>query len=139
MTMRRPHGAAIVLVVAVPAAVWLLIGKLAEGSGTDYIYRVPNLNRHAEVAVGLVVSGVACGVGAILHRNARSWLRDGWWRVYGRVLIAGVAVAVGGRIVTAGSTGANIGGGGILMLGPLPVLYLLEGARVEARRLRTRR
>ena len=138
--MGSHHRVAVVVTVATPLAVWFLIGQLAEGSGSDHIFRVPGLAREVEAVVGLAALSIVCGGLLSLWLGDRSWLiGEGWWQVYGRLLLAGVLVAVGGRIVTAASSGANIGGGAIFMVGPLPVLYLLEGARVEARRLRARR
>ena len=125
------------VVVAVAVATWFLVGYLSEGGGTDHIFEVPQLDRPVEIAVGIGVAAVAVTAGwGFLGRN-RSWvIDDGWWRVYGRLLLAGVLFAVGGRLVTAGSVGANIGGGIIMMLGPVLLLYLVGRAREESVRLR---
>ena len=129
---------ATVIVIAGPVAVWLLIGYLSEGGGTDHILEVPQLSRPAEIVAGIVAALVVVAAVAALVRQDRAWLiAGGWWRVYGRLLAAGVLVAVGGRIVTAGSAGANIGGGAILLLGPVPLLYLLARAHEEAVKIRT--
>ncbi len=131
--MRQLHGAAVTLVGAAPLATWLLIGQLREGNGVDFIFRMPEMNRTLEVSAGLGALSLAAGVGSWLSQHGRDWLSDeGWWRVYGRLLAAGLMVAVGARIVTAASMGANIGGGFALMFGPLPVFYLLLRARDEA-------
>jgi hypothetical protein len=125
------------LVGATPLAAWFLLGQLRERNGADYIFRVPEMNRSLEVVLGIVVLAVAGGAAGVLWRD-RDWLiRGGWWRVYVRLLVAGVAVAAGARIVTAASGGANIGGGFILFFGPVPVLYLLERAVQEATHLRS--
>ena len=95
------------------------------------------MNRTVELGLGLVAAAVAVSA-AVRLVGERDWLVPaGWWRVYLRLLLAGLALAMGARVVTAASSGANIGGGLVLYLGPLPVLYLIERARYEARRLRS--
>ena len=140
MELAEPHrqqSAALTLVGAASLAVWFLIGQLREGNGADYILRVPELDRRIELALGLLSLSVAV-VAADRVLGDRDWLvARGWWRVYSRLLAAGVMVAVGGRVVTAASGGANIGGGFIMMFGPLPVIYLLAQACQEAIALRS--
>ncbi len=137
MEVDREHGAALAVVGAAPLAVWFLVGQLREGNGGDYIFRVPDMNRTAEVALGLFAAAVVASAAARLV-GERDWLiHAGWWRVYVRLLAAGILLALGARVVTAASVGANIGGGFVLYFGPLPVLYLLERARYEARLLRS--
>jgi hypothetical protein len=133
------HLAAVSLVGAATASVWFLIGQLAEQGGTDYLLRIPQLNRAVEVLLGLGAAAVV-GVSArvVLHRRDLL-VRGGWWRVYGRLLLAGVLVASGGRIVTAAGTGANIGAGAVLLLGLFPLMYLLERTRFELRSITRRR
>ena len=47
------------------------------------------------------------------------------------LLMAGTFVAVGGRIVTSATVGANIGGGGVLLVAPLvlPLLVIVATLR----------
>lgn len=124
--------------VAVPVATWFLVGYLAEEGGTDHFFEVPQLDRPVEILLGTLAALIALIAGWGFLGRFRSWLiDDGWWRVYSRLLACGVFVAVGARIVTAGSGGANIGGGMLLVLGPLPLLYLLGRAREESVRLQS--
>lgn len=131
------RGPAVAATVATPAAVWLLIGYLSEDGGTDHIVEIPQPPRWIEIGLGVAATVIAARAWSLLFGCHDDWLiRRGWWRVCWRVVAAGLLVAVGGRIVTAGSVGANIGGGMIIMLGPLPLLYLLGRAREESVRLR---
>jgi hypothetical protein len=129
----RWHLAATSLVGAATASVWLLIGQLVEQGGADYILRIPQLNRVVEVLLGLAAAAVAGMSARAVLRQRDLLITVGWWRVYGRLLLVGVLVASGGRIVTAAGTGANIGGGAVLLLGPFPLLYLVERTRLELR------
>lgn len=129
------HRATTSSVVATTLAVWFLIGPLGEEGGTDYIVRIPQLRRPAEIVLGLIAAGVAVWSAVTVWPKRDLLTRAGWSKVYGRLLIVGVAVAVGGRIVTAGATGANIGGGGLLLIGPFPLFYLLERTRFALRDL----
>jgi len=135
MEVVRRHGAALALTVAAPVAVWFLIGQLREGNGADYIFRIPEMNRSLEVGLGLVALAAAMGGAVRLHRDGRL-RRGGRWRVYLQSLSGGVLFAVGLRIVTAASAGANIGGGMAMFFGPPIALYLCNGARINARQIR---
>ncbi|MDJ0952684.1 MAG: hypothetical protein QNJ81_03290 [Acidimicrobiia bacterium] len=138
MEVDREHGAALALVGAAPLAVWFLVRQLREENGVDYIIQVPRSSPAAELALGSVSLGVAIAAGVgVWHRRERL-VSGGWWRVYGRLLLGGVSLALGARVVTAASVGANIGGGFVLMTGPALVLYLLRGAWLEWRWLRNR-
>lgn len=137
MTRVEPAGSerreALTVVGAASLAAWFLIGQLSEGSGSDYIFRIPTTNRTVEIVVGLTALSAAVWAGIRLSEQGRDWLiGGGWWRVYARLLAAGLLTAIGLRLVTAASSGANIGGGMVMFLGPLPVLYLLTRARDEA-------
>jgi hypothetical protein len=128
-----------VVVVTTSSAVWLLLGDLSEDDGYLRIFEVPQLSRPVEAVLGLAIGAAAGLAAARLWQRGRGWLiDDGYWRVYVRLLAAGMIVAAGGRIVTSATVGANIGGGGIMMIGPFVVLYLLERARQEGRKLARR-
>ncbi len=136
MEVDRGHGAALALVGAAPFAVWFLVGQIREWNGIDYIFRVTQLSRTVELALGSVSLGVVA-IAAVAMWHTRDRLSGGWWRVYVRLLVSGVLLALGARVVTAASVGANIGGGFILLAGLPLVLYLLRGALLERRRLRS--
>ena len=119
-------------------ATWFLIGYLSEEGGTDHIVEIPQLGRPVEIFLGAAAALIALRAGWRFFGPSRSWLIDeGWWRVYVRLLGCGVFLAAGARIVTAGSSGANIGGGMLLLVGPLLLLYLWGRAREEAIRVRS--
>lgn len=130
------HLSAASSVVASTLAVWFLVGQLAEEGGTDYIFRIPRLNRTIEIVLGFIAVATAITSAAVAGRRRDLLIEAGWWRVYGRLLLIGLVVASGLRIVTAASGGANIGGGMILYLYPIPLLYFVEHALREARALR---
>ena len=130
---RNERRAAVTVVGAASLAAWFLLGQLSENSGSDYIFRIPATNRTVEIIAGLTALSAAVWAGFRLSQHGRDWLiGDGWWRVYARLLAAGLLTAIGLRLVTAASNGANIGGGMVTLFGPLAVLYLLARARGEA-------
>jgi hypothetical protein len=134
---RRWHLVAATAVGAAAVSTWLVVGRLAERGGTDYILRVPQMYRPAEVVLGAAAASVVIGAAAYCWRNHRdSLVGEGWWRVYGRLLGVCVIGALGVRIVTAASVGANIGGGMILLGYPIPLLYVVGHAVAELRALR---
>ena len=127
-----PHRVAAAAVGAATLAAWFLIGYLSEGGGVDHMVKIPQLHRGLEIGLGVMLAGVAISMALQLRRDYASWLSTGWAGVYGRLAVAGAAVAAGARIVSAGGSGANIGGGMVLMLGPWPLLFLLGTARWAA-------
>jgi hypothetical protein len=133
---RSWHRAAHVAVGGSALAVWFLVGPLAEQGGTDYILRIPKLNRTVELALGLVAAGIALVSVAMVWRRRDLLVRAGWWRVYGRCSLAGIVIALSARIVSAASAGANVGGGIVMFGYPLPLAYSLEHAVREARAIR---
>ncbi len=136
--MSAARNRARLVVVAVAVATWFLIGYLSEEGGTDHIVEIPQLGRPVEIFLGAAAALIALRAGWRFFGPSRSWLIDeGWWRVYVRLLGCGVFLAAGARIVTAGSSGANIGGGMLLLVGPLLLLYLWGRAREEAIRVRS--
>jgi hypothetical protein len=62
-----------------------------------------------------------------------------WWEVIGPLVVAGLMVGVGWRVLTAGVVGANIGAGLALMTGGPVVAALLLWALVRALLLVRRR
>lgn len=136
--MSSAQGRARLVVAAVPVATWFLVGYLSEEGGTDHIVEIRQLDRPVEIFLGVLAALIALGAGWSFLGRSRNWLIDeGWWRVYVRLLGCGLFLAVGARIVTAGSSGANIGGGMLLLFGPLLLLYLWGRAREEAIRVRS--
>lgn len=128
-----PHFLASLVVVASTIAVWMLVGQLSEEPSSDYIIRVPQLSRWMQLLLGVAAISTAGAAVAELWSRHRPWLVESrWWPVYGRLLAAGLLAAGGGRMITAGTNGANIGGALFLYFGPLLVIYLLGRARMES-------
>ena len=125
----RHLAAAVVLVAATPVATWCLVGDLSSEGFTedelDYMVRGPDIPWFMEVLVGGLAVGVVVASAAVLGRAFyRGVLRRGWAPTVVLLAVAGVILGLGGRAVTAGGIGANIGGGLFLVLG-FPVAGLL--------------
>lgn len=149
---RRKIGraVAITLGLSVAAAVgtWGLVGPQRaavhdpSGQGVvdderDYVLRAPDVDPDVERAVGTVALAVAVAVAVVALRPS-SAAPAATARAVAVVtaLLAGVIVGGGGRIVTAGVIGANIGAGLVLLVG-LPVAAVLLVVAVGAMTLRS--
>lgn len=149
---RRPAqvGCALGLALGLAAlsaiATWGLVGPQRESvdgldPGTvmteddyDYAFRAPDvdpgLERVAGGAAALLAAAVATwvvlGVGDPAQNRGRQVL------AVATAVAAGVVVGGGGRIVTAGVIGANIGGGLVLLVGPPTAAVLLGCSLLSA-------
>lgn len=117
-----------------------MVGDLSEPGGYQRILTPPELGARAAhgvavVTVGVLVAGTVAVVAAWRDRTL-DW-RDG--RAALPLLAAGVLGAVGGRVLTAASYGANIGGGMVLLAAPFVLLPLLVAGARGWRRARRRR
>ena len=130
----RYLAAATALATATPVATWFLVGDLSSEGFTedhlDYMVRAPELPWLVEVLAGAVAVAVvvtsAAALGQAFHQGR---LRRGWSATVVPLAVAGVILGFGGRTVTAGVIGANIGGGFILVLGfPVAGLLLIAAA-----------
>ncbi|MDJ1133243.1 hypothetical protein [Streptomyces iconiensis] len=113
---------AAVLTLAVPLAVWGLVGQQnAQGlppSELDYSVRPWDIPAGAENLIAALATLLAVGCGALLTHATRAGTFDRrWWQVLGPLLIAGALAGAGWRVLTAGVIGANIGAGAALLLG----------------------
>jgi len=122
----------IAAVAAMPLAAWWLIGDQSETSlrprdQLDYIWQAPDVSQTITSIVGAVaLATVAIGVVGYVVAAKRRLIDTRWLLVLAASLIAGALLAAIGRILTAGSVGANIGGGIALLFG-LPIVGLLIG------------
>ena len=122
----------IAAVAAMPLAAWWLIGDQSETSlrlrdQLDYIWQAPDVSQTLTSIVGAVaLATVAIGVVGYVVAAKRRLIDTRWLLVLAASLIAGALLAAIGRILTAGSVGANIGGGIALLFG-LPIVGLLIG------------
>lgn len=123
---------------------WWLIGDLSEpdlGGGLDYNFGRIEIDRRIETAVAvpaLIVALVAASM--LLKRRTDGALPRRWIVSVGVLTIANVLAAFSARVLTAGTHGANIGGGLVFLFGG-PVLLgaygagfalLVRAARTEA-------
>lgn len=122
-------GAAVVAVLAAPIAAWWLIGDLSEPArGTrdlDYVVRAPQVAPWAITTAGAVAVGaMAVAIVILAHAVRTGRLQRGWLGVVALLMVEGALIAGIARMLTAGSVGANIGGGLALIFG-VPVVACL--------------
>jgi hypothetical protein len=132
--------AAVALVVAMPVATWWLVGDQTDpdfkrrleangdpairaGYDPDYMVRPFAIAPAIERTVGVVaVVLVLVAVVLLLLASLTGRLHGGWWAVFGPLSLAGAVCGFGWRVMTAAVSGANIGGGLVLMFG-VPVAF----------------
>jgi hypothetical protein len=118
---------------ATPVLVWFSIGDLSfRGSGGLGLFHDFGPYEVGPES-GYVVGGMAAVVAAAAVAVLVIWTRRGVadrrsWAVVGVLAGAGALAAAGWRIMTAGVIGANIGGGFVLLIGPVLIAGLLVGA-----------
>ncbi|WP_199827221.1 hypothetical protein [Streptomyces xylophagus] len=145
MTPRATHlSAATALVAAVPVAVWGLLGRQDvdgfSASELDYAYRPLDISDGTAAVIGVIALLLAGVGGALLVRATRQGELDRrWWEVLAPLMVAGVIVGVGWRVLTAGVLGVNIGAGLTMLFGGPVVAGLSIWALVRGVRLATRR
>lgn len=134
---RKCVVAAGLVVLTVPVAVWWLASGLSrlEPGGTDQIIAFSGFDPGIEQAVGVVALVVLTLSLFLLWRMCARRLDSAWFGVLARLVAAGALLAALGRVVTAKTNGANIGGGMMLFGGVFAFLYLSAGAWDRARRM----
>jgi hypothetical protein len=130
-----PTVTAVGLTVAGVVAGWRLIDP-GRWPDHDYgPYDVPPLLQTGATGAAVVVCVAA--VWAAVRAGRRPTGEGVSWRSAVLLAAAGAVASSSWRVVTASSTGANIGGGACLLFGPLVLAFLLVGAfTVEADRRR---
>jgi len=118
-------AATVVAAACAPPAAWWSIGDLSESGGTDDDVGRLEIDARIESAVGvpLLVLGLAA-VTMLVVGGFRGTVSTRWFVGSALLVVAGSATAWCGRVLTADTHGANIGGGLILQLG-IPVLISL--------------
>ncbi|MFB7932849.1 hypothetical protein ACFC4C_27480 [Streptomyces sp. NPDC056039] len=118
MKNRGMLTAGVALVLGVPVAAWGLMGQQNHdglpASELDYAYQPWGIGDGVAAVVGglaLVLAGVGA---AVLVRGA---MDRRWWGVLGPLVVVGLMVGVGWRVLTAGVVGANIGAGMLIIFG----------------------
>ncbi len=124
---------AVGLVAVTAVATWCLIGPLDEtaepGRELDHVVEVPDPPRWAELVVAVVAIALAGLLGRALVRAAGPTLRPRALGALALAAAAGLVLGGAGRLLTAGSVGANIGGGIALLFG-LPTAVVLAGVAI---------
>ncbi|MFD4552702.1 hypothetical protein ACFWP5_00005 [Streptomyces sp. NPDC058469] len=144
MTPRATHlSAASALVAAVPVAVWGLLGRQDvdgfSAAELDYAYRPLDISDGTAAVIGAIALLLAGVGGALLVRaSRRGELERRWWEVLAPLMLAGVIVGVGWRVLTAGVLGVNVGAGLTMLFGGPAVAGLLVWALVRGIRLAKR-
>ncbi|MEV0374746.1 hypothetical protein AB0I10_34030 [Streptomyces sp. NPDC050636] len=122
--------AAAVLAAAVPVAAWGLLGQYDDQglppSELDYIVTPPDIPAGLDTTMGVVALLLAGAAVVLLARaSRRGTFEPRRWQVLGPLIVAGLMIGYGWRVVTAGVIGANIGGGLVIMFGGPVVAGLL--------------
>ena len=123
--------AAVVLVLTSPVVTWWLVGDLTEPGivDPDYMFRPLPLSHGVEVGLGIAATLAAVASMYMLVAAFRAGVVDrAWSPVVVFPALAGVVIGFSWRGLTVGVIGANIGGGLILLGGPLVVLALVTAA-----------
>jgi hypothetical protein len=124
----------VALVVAAPITTYWLVGDLSEPGDPYYLdYFVKSTVSESSVkAAGLLAFVVLCAASTFLVRTARPLRRHlHTFRAALMLVLAGEIVAVGARVATAGTSGANIGAGLFLIFG-LPISVVLVVTAIKA-------
>jgi hypothetical protein len=110
------------LVSGVPVAAWGLMGQQnyngLPASELDYAFQPWDIGDGvAAVAGGLALALAVAGAAVLVRGSLRGVMDLRWWGVLGPLVVLGLMAGVGWRILTAGSIGANIGGGLLIIFG----------------------
>jgi hypothetical protein len=114
------------MVVTAPLIAFWLIGDRSAGKdpeANDYLVRV-SIDHRTMLAVGLASTVVFVVAARYLYVHRSATKNSGAAQLVALLMLAGLLVAGGLRLVTAGVTGANIGGAAFLYLG-LPLCAAL--------------
>ena len=114
------------MVVTTPLIAFWLIGDRSAGEdpeANDYLIRV-SIDHTAMLAVGLASTALFVVAARYLYVHRSSTPNSRAAQLVALLMIAGLLVAGGLRMMTAGVTGANIGGAAFLVLG-LPLCAAL--------------
>ena len=138
--MRRTHviAATAAIVVLSPAVTWWLVGDLSErGVSLDYLLRPPDLTRLQQQLIGGTAAVLCVAAIVVVVLGVRRGLVErGELAIAVPLLLAGVFCGFAERVITAGVGGANIGGGIMLLFGPIFLLAMLAWTAMWWRRAR---
>ena len=123
--------ALIASVVATPSLTYWLVGDLSE-DGDDYhldYMRRSAISERVASFLGVVSLLVVVASSVVLWRNRRV-VHGSARSIAGLCTAVGVIVGSGYRVTTAGGSGANIGGGLIILVGTPVCVFLLAAAAI---------
>ncbi|UQA95503.1 hypothetical protein [Streptomyces halobius] len=123
-------AAAAVLAAAVPVATWGLVGQNDDRGLPSYRldHAVAPLDIPAgpDIKIGVAALLLAGAAGVLLARAShRGTFAPRGWQVLGPLIMAGLMIGFGWRVLTAGVVGADIGAGLVIMFGGPVVAGLL--------------
>lgn len=122
--------ASVLIVLAVPVVTWWLLGDQSTASpdNADYVLRPPfRFSSRVTRALGTGALAVTVAAAALLIAASASHSFDlRWWSVVGPLLMLGILLGLGWRVLTAGVIGANIGAGLFVFVAG-PVILALVG------------
>jgi len=129
-----------VVVIASPIATWWLIGDLSEATrdppGMYSISSPPEIPRWLLVASGVMaLSAGLVSLAVLVRAERKGHLERGWIAVIAMLAIAGILAAFIGRLITARTIGASIGGGLALLIGIPTSVALICSATVRSIRI----
>jgi len=112
------------IAAATPFLVWFAMGDVDTGDSYEFgPYHVGPSSGYYVPAVAALVALV--GFGVLVARTRRGVVSWWWWAVVAALVGAGSVAGFGWRVATAGSGGANIGGGFAVLVGPPLIAGLL--------------
>ena len=117
--------------VAMPFAAWWLIGDESVTSRPrdqlDYVWHAPAISGAVTATMGAIaLVMVVVGLVGFVAAASRRVIDSRWLLVLAAFVIAGGLLGLIGRVVTAGTIGANIGGALAILFG-VPIVGLLIG------------
>jgi hypothetical protein len=137
-SVRRLHviAAMAVVVLASPVLAWFAVGDTSEAvPNPDYMFRPPSLSTTQELALGATAFALGAAAAVVVVSALRSGVVAlGELAPAVPLLLAGAFLGLAARIVTAGVSGANIGGGLVILFGPFVLLALVVWSVILWRR-----
>jgi hypothetical protein len=128
--MRRDVAVGLALPLAAAAGgllAYAAIGEISEPGGEDVMLTLPQ-GRAVPAVLGLVALALLVGHVIVRWRLPVPLPREAWY-LLALSAILGVGLGCSLRVVSARVGGANIGGGLIVLIGPLVAITLLAYAR----------
>jgi len=127
-------GVVVVLLTSASTA-WWLVGDLSETTTGSVTHIVAPLDISSSAARAIGIGSLAMGgiaAAGVLFGSAIRRSEPGWRLVVALVVVVGIILGYGWRILTAGTAGANQGAGLIVLVGAPVILGLLATAGIRS-------